>query len=48
MIQFLLKNNWVGFAVDLPATQQAGLAFSRVLLKVAVYVKAGPEREGKR
>jgi len=45
MILFLVQNNRVRFAVNLPAAQQAGLQLSSEFLKVAVYVntKAVPE-----
>jgi hypothetical protein len=48
MIQFLLQNNRVRFAVNLPAAQQAGLALSSDLLKVAVYVNTNPPTEVKK
>jgi len=38
MILFLVQNNRVRFAVNLPAAQQAGLQLSSEFLKVAVYV----------
>jgi hypothetical protein len=48
MIQFLLENNRVRFAVNLPAAQQAGLVLSSELLKVAVYVNTKPPAEVKK
>lgn len=42
MIQFLLQNNRVRFAVNLSAAEQTGLALSSELLKVAVYVGSKP------
>jgi len=47
MIQFVLENNRVRFAVNLPAAQETGLSLSSELLKVAVYVRTGPKQEGK-
>ncbi len=38
MIQFLLQNRRVRFAVNLPAAERTGLAMSSELLKVAIYV----------
>ena len=38
MILFLVQNNRVRFAVNLPPAQQAGLQLSSEFLKVAVYV----------
>ena len=46
MIQFLLENSRVRFAVNLPAARQAGLAMSSELLKVAVYVNTKSSAEG--
>ena len=42
MIQFLLEDNRVRFAVNLPAARRTGLALSSELLKVAVYVTTKP------
>jgi len=47
MIQFLLQNNRVRFAVNLAATEQNSLALSSELLKVAVRVDAKPALEAK-
>ena len=38
MIQFLVQNRRVRFAVNLPAAERNGLAMSSELLKVAIYV----------
>jgi hypothetical protein len=38
MIQFLVQDRRVRFAVNLPAAERTGLALSSELLKVAVYV----------
>jgi len=38
MIQFVLQNKRVRFAVNLPAAEKTGIALSSELLKVAVYV----------
>jgi hypothetical protein len=46
MIQFLLQNRKVRFAVNLPAAEQAALVLSSQLLKVAVYVNTKPAQEG--
>jgi YfiR/HmsC-like len=48
MIQFLLQGKRVRFAVNLSAAQQAGLALSSELLKVAAYVNTKPPAEDKR
>lgn len=45
MIQFLLQNRKVRFAVNLTAAEQAGLVLSSELLKVAVYVDSKPAAE---
>ncbi len=45
MIQFVLKENKVRFAVNLTAAQRAGLTFSSQLLKVAIEVKKEPQNE---
>lgn len=44
-IQFLIQNNRVRFAVDLPAAKRARLELSSELLKVAAYVKTGASKE---
>ncbi len=44
-IQFLIQNNRVRFAVNLPAAKRAGLELSSELLKVAAYVKTGASKE---
>jgi hypothetical protein len=46
MVQFLLENNRVRFAVNLASAQQTGLSLSSELLKVAVYVKRKTAQEG--
>ncbi|MGD0346683.1 MAG: YfiR family protein [Terracidiphilus sp.] len=45
MIQFLIQNNRVRFAVNLPAARQAGLELSSQLLKVAEHVTTNPPQE---
>jgi hypothetical protein len=45
MIQFLLQNKRVRFAVNLPAAGDSGLSLSSELLKVAVSVKTGTPQE---
>jgi uncharacterized protein DUF4154 len=47
MIQFLVQNDRVRFAVNLSAAEQSGLVLSSELLKVAVRVDAKPAQEGK-
>jgi hypothetical protein len=47
IIQFLIQNNRVRFAVNLPAARQAGVALSSELLKVAVSVTTTPPQEDK-
>jgi hypothetical protein len=47
MIQFILQNNRVRFAVNLPAAEQTGLSLSSELLKVATHVDSKSEREAK-
>jgi hypothetical protein len=47
IIQFVIQNNKVRFAVNLPAARQAGLALSSELLKVAVSVTTNPPQEDK-
>ena len=47
MIQFLLQNNRVRFAVNLTQTEQSSLSLSSELLKVAVRVDAKPAMEAK-
>ncbi len=47
MIQFLVQDSRVRFAVNLPAAEQHGLALSSELLKVAVYVSKPATGEGK-
>ena len=47
MIQFILQDNHVRFAVNLAAAQTAGLSPGSELLKVAVYVKRNPPAEAK-
>jgi hypothetical protein len=46
MIQFMLQNNRVRFAVNLPTAEQAGLSLSSELLKVAVSVKTSQPQAG--
>lgn len=48
MIQFLLQNRKVRFAVNLPAAEQSSLVLSSQLLKVAVYVNTKPAPEASR
>lgn len=45
MIQFILQNRKVRFAVNLTAAEQAGLQLSSELLKVAVHVDSKPASE---
>jgi hypothetical protein len=47
MIQFLLQNNRVRFAVNLTQAEQSSLTLSSELLKVAVRVDAKPASEAK-
>ena len=47
MIQFLLQNNRVRFAVNLAQTEQSSLSLSSELLKVAVRVDAKPAQEAR-
>ena len=47
MIQFVLQNGRVRFAVNLSPTQQHGLALSSELLKVAVKVTPGNSQEAR-
>jgi hypothetical protein len=47
MIQFVLQNNRVRFAVNLPAAEQSGLSLSSELLKVAIHVDSKSEKEAK-
>jgi hypothetical protein len=47
MIQFLLQNNRVRFAVNLKPAEQSGLSLSSELLKVAVRVDAKPASEAR-
>jgi hypothetical protein len=46
MIQFLVQNNRVRFAVNLASATHVHLALSSELLKVAVYVNPKPAQEG--
>jgi hypothetical protein len=46
MIQFVLEENRVRFAVNLAAAERAHLTFSAELLKVALYVNSRPSQEG--
>ncbi|MGC1463905.1 MAG: YfiR family protein [Terracidiphilus sp.] len=48
MIQFLVENNRVRFAVNLPPARRAGLSLSSDLLKIAVYVNTKPPAEEKK
>jgi hypothetical protein len=48
MIQFLLENNRIRFAVNLRPVERAHIQLSSELLKVAVYVNAKPRQEEKR
>jgi hypothetical protein len=43
MIQFVMEENRIRFEVNLTATQQAGLALSSELLKVATVVRKSPQ-----
>jgi hypothetical protein len=45
IIQFLIQNNRVRFAANLPAAKRAGLELSSELLKVAAYVKTDASKE---
>jgi hypothetical protein len=47
MVQFLLENNRVRFAVNLAAAEKSNLSLSSELLKVAVRVEARPTLEAK-
>ncbi len=47
MIQFLVQNDRVRFAVNLTAAEQSGLVLSSELLKVAVRVDSRPAQEAK-
>jgi hypothetical protein len=47
-IQFLIQNNRVRFAVNLPAAKRAGLELSSELLKVAAYVKTDASKEARK
>lgn len=47
MVQFLLQNNRVRFAVNLAAAEKSGLSLSSDLLKVAVRVETQPAMEAK-
>jgi hypothetical protein len=47
MIQFVLQNKRVRFAVNLSPAEQNGLALSSELLKVAVHVDSKPAQEAK-
>jgi hypothetical protein len=47
MIQFMVRDSKVRFAVNLFATEQAGLSLSSELLKVAVQVDSKPALEAK-
>lgn len=46
IIQFIVQDNRVRFAVNLAAATRAHLSFSSELLKVAVYVNSKPPQEG--
>ena len=46
MIQFVLEENRVRFAVNLAAAERAHLTLSAELLKVALYVNSRPSQEG--
>jgi YfiR/HmsC-like len=46
MIQFIVQDNRVRFAVSLAAATHVHLTFSSQLLKVAVYVNSNPAQEG--
>jgi YfiR/HmsC-like len=47
-IQFLIQNNRVRFAVNLPAAKRSGLELSSELLKVAAYVKTDASKEARK
>jgi hypothetical protein len=47
-IQFLVQNNRVRFAVNLPAARRGGLELSSELLKVAAYVKTDASKEARK
>jgi hypothetical protein len=47
IIQFVIQSNKVRFAVNLPASRQAGLSLSSELLKVAVSVTTNAPQEDK-